>query len=217
MAGRILLSALLAAVAIFIWGFIFWVALPFGPSTLKTIPNEDAVRSSLTSSLTESGAYYFPGMDANATDKAAAEKSFRDKALAGPQGLILYKKEGSEPMAPAMMVWGFVHSFIAAVLMGILLVMALPGLPLYGQRVAFVTLGGIFAAYAVDSGFYNWWYFPLGFILANGIYTAIAWLIAGLIMARIIGEMGAAGMSWGESGPRGGGYIFQPPVYAKKR
>lgn len=217
MAGRILLSALLAAVAIFIWGFIFWAALPFGASTMKTIPSEDAVRSSLSSNLSESGVYYFPGMDANATDKAAAEKSYRDKATAGPRGLILFKKEGGEPMDPATLVWGFVHGFISAVLVGILLVMALPALPMYGQRVAFVTLAGIFAAYAVDSGYYNWWFFPGGFILANAIYTIIAWLLAGLIMARLIGEMGAGGTSWGgDGGPKGGAYTFQPPVFIRE-
>lgn len=216
MAGRILLSALLAAVAIFIWGFIFWAALPFGQQSMNMITNEDAVRTSLNDNLGSSGVYFFPGMDHNAADKAAAEKSFQDKAKAGPMGLVLFKKEGGDPMAPAQMVWGFVHSFISAVLMGILLVMALPALPMYGQRVAFVTLGGIFASYMVLSGFVNWWYFPIGFAIANGVYLIIAWLIAGLILARLIGEMAPAGMNFGEGGGRGSAYTFQPPVFIRQ-
>lgn len=218
MAGRILLSALLVAVAITIWGFIYWAALPFGASSIKSIPNEDAVRSALSSNLTESGVYMFPGMDPNATDKAAAEKSFHDKAAAGPQGLVLYQKEGGEPMAPQKIVLGFIYDFISALLVGILLVMALPGLPMYGQRVIFVTLAGVFAAFAETTGNINWWYFPVGFGVATAIYFVIAWFIAGLIMARLIGEMGPGRSSWGEGGDGGrkGAYTFQPPVFIRK-
>lgn len=219
MAGRILLGALLAAVAMIIWGFIYWVALPFGASSISTLPNEDTVRATLSQNLTASGAYVFPGMDPNAADKAAAEKSFREKSVAGPVGLLIYKKEGGEPMAPATIVTGFVHEFIAAVLMGILLAMALPALPIYGQRVLFVFVGGVFAAYAIDSGYYNWWSFPIGFTLANGIYTVLAWLIAGLILARVVSEGGPARMrhsSGGGTGGKGNAYTFQPPVFIRK-
>jgi hypothetical protein len=219
MAGRIVLSALLAAVAIIIWGFIFWAALPFGAATLKTVPNEDALRSTLSQNLAESGAYLFPGMDPNAADKAAAEAAFRQKSLAGPRGLLLFMREGGEPMAPAQIVWGFVFSFVAALLMAGLLAMALPALPAYGERVLFVTLGGLFATIAVDTGYYNWWYFPLGFILAIGIFTVLAWFIAGLIMARTMGEVAPArtGLGLSDSSPRGGAYTFQPPVFARRR
>jgi hypothetical protein len=215
MAGRILLSALLSAVAIIVWGFIYWTALPFGTSSLKALPNEGAVLSTLSQNLTASGAYYFPGMDPNAPDKAAAEKTYRDKHIAGPVGILMYKKDGGEPMAPAQIVSGFIHAFISAALLGILLVMALPALPLYGQRVLFVFLGGVFAAYTVNSGYYNWWSFPVGFTLANAIYEALAWLIAGLIMARILGEGGPARGRYTDSGPRGGAFTFQPPVYVR--
>ncbi len=217
MAGRILLSALLAAVAIIVWGFVYWAALPFGASSLSTMPNEDAVRSTLSQNLTASGAYYFPGMDPNAADKAAAEKSYREKHVAGPVGILMYKKDGGEPMAPAVIVTGFIHAFISAVLMGVLLAMALPALPMYGQRVLFVFVGGVFAAYAVDSGYYNWWNFPIGFTLANGIYEAVAWLIAGLIMARILAEGGGARVRYSDEGPRGGAFTFQPPVFLRRR
>ena len=128
----------------------------------------------------------------------------------------MFKKDGGEPMAPAQIVTGFIHAFIAAVLMGILLVMALPALPMYGQRVLFVFLGGIFAAYTVDSGYYNWWNFPAGFTLANAVYEALAWLFAGLIMARILGGNGAARMHSTDDGPRGGAFTFQPPVILRK-
>jgi hypothetical protein len=130
--------------------------------------------------------------------------------------LVLYQKEGAEPMAPSKIVMGFIYDFISAVLMGILLVMALPALPMYGQRVAFVTLGGVFAAFAMTSGNVNWWYFPIGFALATAIYFIIAWFIAGLILARIIGEMGSSGPNWGDSGPRGGAYTFMPPVFIRR-
>lgn len=219
MAGRILLSALLAAVAIFIWGFIYWAAIPFGPSTIKQIPNEDSVRSSLSGSLTESGAYAFPMMDMKEQDKEkrdAAEKNWREKYKAGPRGMVFYVKEGGEPMAPPQLVWGFIDSFIAALAMAVLLAMALPALPMYGQRILFVTLGGLFATLAVDLGYYNWWSFPANFVFAQALYTVIAWFIAGLVMGRIMGEMGS-GVNWGgEGGSKQGGYTFMPPVFVRK-
>lgn len=219
MAGRILLGALLAAVAMFIWGFIYWAALPFGEGSMNTVPNEDAVRSALSQNLPDSGVYYFPGMDKNASDKAAAEKSMHDKVQSGPLGLIFYKKDGTEPMAPALLFGGFVHGFIAAILMGILLAMALPALPLYGQRVVFVLVGGIFASYAVLSGFVNWWYMSLGFAFANGIYIVLSWLFAGLVLAWFISEGGPRRVSYGSGGGSGGAknaYTFMPPVFIRR-
>lgn len=49
-------------------------------------------------------------------------------------------------MSPSVFIGGFFHFFVSALIMGALLLMALPGLNNYTRRLLFVFLTGLFTA-----------------------------------------------------------------------
>jgi hypothetical protein len=58
-AMKLLLATVLGAVAIFVWGFIAWMALPFHQVSTKTLKNEAAV-AQLLAQETERGVFMIP-------------------------------------------------------------------------------------------------------------------------------------------------------------
>jgi hypothetical protein len=60
---RIALAALLGGLVVFIWGAFSHMVLPIGSMGLSALPNEEAVLTTLRTSVTEPGLYFFPWMD----------------------------------------------------------------------------------------------------------------------------------------------------------
>src|SRR5436309_1824864 len=58
--GRIILGVVLASVAMFFWGFLYWGINPLPYQTWKKAPNDEAVQSALMATLPESGIYHVP-------------------------------------------------------------------------------------------------------------------------------------------------------------
>ena len=59
---RILLAGVLAGLAMYIWSSVAHIALPLGTVGLQQIPNEQAMLTSMSGSLSQSGLYFFPFM-----------------------------------------------------------------------------------------------------------------------------------------------------------
>lgn len=172
---NLLIGSLLAAVAIFLWGFVFWAVF----AELDTVSSdaEIALQSALSEHVPETGTYLIPSLRED-----QAEYTLRH--LTGPTAMLFVRKSGSAPMSLGSFGLGLLHEFIFALLIGALLRMAWSALNTYGTRVAFVTLAGVTSAFWADLADPIWWLHPWGFHILNFVYAAIAWAIAGLILAR---------------------------------
>ena len=172
---NLLIGSLLAAVAVFLWGFVFWAVL----AELNTVDSdaELALQSALAQHVPETGTYVLPQMRDD-----EAEYTLRHET--GPTAMIFVQKEGSAPMSPSTFGLGLLHEFIFALLIGALLRMTWASLPSYGGRVGFVILAGVAAAFWSELGDPIWWAHPWGFHVMNLLYAVGAWAITGLIMAR---------------------------------
>src|SRR4051812_40879594 len=79
------IAGLLAAVVMFIWGFIAHDVLPFGQMALKTTATEDAVMAGVKTNVSASGMYVIPGQDMieakklSGDQQKAAMKAYMDK------------------------------------------------------------------------------------------------------------------------------------------
>ena len=60
MAGRVLLAAVLSAVLMFLWGFLFWGLLDMSFRLMAPLPAELDVLASLRQANTPSGMYVYP-------------------------------------------------------------------------------------------------------------------------------------------------------------
>lgn len=185
---RLILGAVLAAVVLFAWGFVFWAASGVIYQFMHRLDNEEDVALALQKTDPASGTYLIPFPDRAAVDGSDKEKAADLKArhIKGPVVEIIYRKEGLDPLSSQEMVMGFCHFLAAALLAGVLLVMSQPGLPRYWMRVLFVTVLGAFATVAVSFAGPVWFHHPWPAVLYTSAYQLVGWLLAGLVMALVI-------------------------------
>jgi len=181
---QLLLGSLLAAVALFIWGAIFWMS-PISNSVLERARDDEAAGQALLEHFPESGTYVIPG-------ERSDEGTFTRLHQAGPIATIHVRREGAPAMNPQVFVKGFLHGLLTCFLLGLMMKMALPGLPTYGLRVGFATLAALTAAVFLELGEVVWWYQPWGLHLVNLVWSATAGLIAGLVLAYFLRPSPAA-------------------------
>ena len=176
---NVVLASLLSAVALMIFGFIVW-ATPISSPAFGTGLDDAAVQDALRAAAPASGSYVLP--DPYVHDQEA----FKSAHERGPIGILHIMKEGQAAMAPSTFVFGFLHNFIAAMLLAILLQMALPALPTYGGRVLFCTICGVFAAVWENFTAPIWFVSPWSFFVVRSIYTIAGMTLVGAILAKFI-------------------------------
>ena len=140
---RIIVASLVSAVVYFVWEMMTWMMIPIHGPTVAALPNEDAVRDALISQNLKSGVYIVPW--GNEEDMTNPESQFMVRHKEGPLFTVFYHKDGEVPMAPSMMLGGFLLDILGAlVAVGMLsFVSDAKRLATYGARVGFVTaLGG---------------------------------------------------------------------------
>jgi hypothetical protein len=181
---RVIVASLLAAVVLFVWGAIWWTALPFAGWAMKPTPNEEAVVAALKTNLPESGTYFSPFPDQNATPEQEAAVMERHKQ--GPLAEITYLKDGLDPMAPGAFAVGFIQILLSTLVAGLLLRLAAPALRSYRERVGFVILLALFAVVAINLSDIVWFHHPWAYPAMRSGFVLSGWVLAGLILGTII-------------------------------
>lgn len=179
---QIAMGTLLAAVALFVWGFLFW-GLPWPNPAYQHLSAEDeaALRQSLSEHVPTSGAYYVPDMEHGA-DHAAYLARHRE----GPLAMVMVRTEGAELMSAGLFAGGFVHMLFSVLLIALLLRAVAPVLRSYRSRVGFLALVGLAAAFWANLGEPIWNYQPWAFHLTAAVYDWTSWIIAGLVLAYVV-------------------------------
>ena len=185
---RLVLGALVSAVVLFAWGALFWVVSPLRFGVLRPLPRAEAVVSLLEQNLPHSGVYLspFPDEERFTADPKEAKEEFLKRQRQGPLVQISYRKEGVDPTNPATLALGFGHLFVSALLIGGLLMLALPALTTYLARMLFVFLAGVFAAVTVSLSPPVWFHQPWDLPLFNALYHASGWFVASFVLAAIL-------------------------------
>ena len=185
MAIRLLIGAVLAAIIMFAWGFVFWSFLALQPGVMLEANSDviDALKKHAPE--LESGEYFYP-MPQGYGSTEADRKNFTEKHKEGPLVEISYQAGGAEPMDPIYFGIGFAHLVALAIIAGFLLIMALKSLPTYLGRVGFVLLLGIFATAAIDVAAVVWFRHPWRYPAMLAAYHASSWLLGGLVLGAVI-------------------------------
>jgi len=185
---RHLLAAFVAAIVVFLWGFMAWPVLGIWEFAFPRAANEVAVGDALKSSLGGDGAYIVPAMpegygQSTADPAKQAEfEAFEARHRAGPFALILYRASGSEVMPPSELVRGFGVEFVAALLLACVLSTVKGG---FGRK-AFVGFTiALFAATACYGVMGNFMRMPLAFVGAFWADAIISWTLATLVIAKM--------------------------------
>src|SRR5688500_2532321 len=102
MALRVGLAAVLSAVLMFFWGFVYWGRVPHMTSRLMdTLPEETQldVVAPLRGGNTPDGMYVYPGPLADMGNEEAV-KAWEKKLAEGPVFHMAYHQAGVSPMDP---------------------------------------------------------------------------------------------------------------------
>ncbi len=179
--GRVLLAGFMASLVMMTWGAFYWMALPTSIHGFKAAPNEDSTLAVLARELPASGVYVlpFPPKDMN-------DAYFHEKHKTGPIAQVFYRAEGVDPLNNKIMFMGWLHAFVSALLMAVLVAMTHKGLQTFAKRWLFVTLTGIFAAWSIEGLDPIWWHHVWGYHLATMFGQVINWSLAGLVIAGIV-------------------------------
>lgn len=166
-------TAMLTGLAVFAWGMISWMLLPWHSMTVKSFKNEQAVQLSLLQNIDskESAIYSLPAMN-----------SEKNKEQTGPYAFIALNPMGLK-FSPMMMLKGFATEILIAFLITWLL-MQTTGLS-YWSKVKFVSLIGLATAIVAVVPNMNWWGFGLDYSLVMLVDQIVSWFIGGLVLAKL--------------------------------
>ncbi len=173
------LAGLLGAIGMFVWTSVAHMALPLGQAGVSEIPNEQALLSSMSTTLGGTpGFYMFPALGAGSMD------DYAKKLISNPSGLMMYHPAGTTQALPRMLVVEFLTelalSFIAVYLLSRARIAS------YGGRVTFVAVIGFLAALSTNVSYWNWYGFPISYTLSYMFTQVVGFVVAGLIAARFV-------------------------------
>ena len=173
--GRVVIGAAMAAVAMFIIGYIFF-GTPL--ARLGTVGLGDAqaaaVQQTMAANLPRTGTYFVPSVDTQAQTNMFSQ---------GPIATIHYNTSGFAAMDSSALAGGLVLNFIAALLIGLGLNLVAARVADLASRIRLVVLfalgAGIFAHLSRPIYYHHDW--------ANAIYVFVAdtamLAVAGVILA----------------------------------
>jgi hypothetical protein len=172
------LGALLAAIAMFVWGFIYWGSGLVDPFTHMTPEAETALGETLKANLTSDGVYVLPD------PKNGTEEEWMQRMSAGPFAMTNFKSGGAPPFETTL-AFGFVHMLVTTILLAALLMYVTPAAT-YFDRLKIVATVGLIAAVFAHLAQPIWWHYPWTYAVLGAIYDLGAYVISGAILAYFV-------------------------------
>jgi hypothetical protein len=178
MIGRALIGAVAAAVAMFIIGFIFF-ATPLSKIGTGTLDNSRAaaVQQSLASNIPETGTYFVPSGDTPEQTVMYGR---------GPIATVHYNSKGYSHSDPTVMIGGFVHMLVVALLMAAGLGALSRYVPSFNERVRLLVIGVVAAVVFMRLGGPIWFHHDWGNAIYVMIADALSLIVAGLIILKLL-------------------------------
>ena len=174
--SKLILGSFLAALAMFVFGAVFWMS-PFPYAAFSKTADDQAAGQALLQHFPESGTYIVPGMY---NEKSKLESLH----AAGPIAFVNICREGGPVMDPKYLGLGFLQYFVVMLLTGSVLRKVGSALPSYGSRVWLVALIGVIVALLGDLALPVWWRAPWPFFVVMAAYTAVSATLGGLVLAK---------------------------------
>lgn len=176
--AKLALGAFLAAIAMFLWGFVYWGSGMIDPFSHMTAEGETAISEALKTNLPAGGVYFVP-------DSKVDEAQWQNRMTQGPVAMINFRPGGTAPMATTMIL-GFLHMLVVALILALILRLLLPVAPTYVDRLKLVAIIGALAAIEANLGQPIWWHWPWSHAIIEAIYSFGSYVIAGAVLAYFV-------------------------------
>jgi hypothetical protein len=182
----LLLGAILGGLAAFIWSSISWELLGWHEKPMLAFQNEDDVATVMQLHTTQSGVYLLPGAPRiegmTADQKKAAESTLVAKMQKGPIVFAAIRRNGFGSYASGLIIQFL--SLVAAAFLLTWMLLQTSGLS-YAGRVIFLAVAGLAASVIVDLPNWNWWGFSGSYTAINLMDSALTWMFAGFVIAKV--------------------------------
>jgi hypothetical protein len=183
---RIGIGAMLAAVVLMAWGFVFWDLLAVPDSVLRPLPAGESLTRELRTSPLTTGVYLSPHPPTGPHRTAESWAAFDKQCREGPLLYLFYRREGAAPMNVTTYARGALLMFSAAFLAGCLLAVVAPRLRSFAARAGFVLLLGLFATFFVNLTQPVWFHHPWGYHFVMAVFDCSNALLMGLVLAWFV-------------------------------
>ena len=170
---KFLFAPLLAALAMFFWGFVYYGLSGIPYKVLGTVGD---IGPELTKLFPADGTYILP--DPRGTPEAISEQMKR-----GQFATVHIKKSGVPEMDPAVMGKGFALEFVTCLLLAFMVNKAAPSFQGFGGRVLFSLTVGVLLTLFANGGQAIWWHQDWGWHGMTMLHDGVAFLLAGVVIA----------------------------------
>ncbi len=176
---KYLLAPALAALATFIWGFLYWGAPPYLPyQALQRVNDESAMALEVGKLFPASGTYLLPS-------PLIGSEKMQELGARGPMLEVHITKEGMSNADQAKcMALGFVHMFVVSLLLAIIMG-SIKDLDHWTCVVRIATKIGLLVA-TCDFGNAIWWRHSLGWTCAQAFYDFVTYVVIGLVLGKFV-------------------------------
>jgi hypothetical protein len=181
---RIVFASFGATVAVFLWGMISWMVLPWHNVQFKSFTGEPAVTKAVSEGASSGTAMFMvPGMR-NADGSHADREGWSRAFDTGPFVLALVRPGTARWTTGTRMAGSLIIQFVGA----LTLAWILKHCPkqTYWGRVGVCAAAGFFAGVVSWLPAWSWWDFPFVYCLVNGADLLIGGFVAGLVLAKVI-------------------------------
>lgn len=173
--GKTIAAALLGGFVMFAWISLSWMALPWHKSHFHGFADEAAMASAITANVKEGdGVYMVPFTNMGKTEQKTAK----------PYAFVMVR-EGGVDLKTSMPV-SMAQDFALCVLLAGMLACVLRRTAGTGCPVSLSAKIGLMAGLAAYVPMAIWFFFPVGYTVVGIVETAVAFMLAGLAIARFV-------------------------------
>lgn len=183
---RMIIGGLIGGIVLFGWGCVSWLVLDVHKSTLRRLPNEEAVTASLRQHISESGLYWFPMLPPQGTPQEVEQWFQRHRE--GSTGMLLYRAEGVEAVTGGMLLNGLGLHLAGALMVSWVVWLARASANTAIKRMGVAMLLGLFVAATTDLTMWNWMRYPTDYSMVNAAGHVVGMLLTGIPIALIVGS-----------------------------
>ena len=164
-------AVIVSGVILFAWGSVSWMVLPWHQMVANEFTSESEVAEVLRANAPKAGVYYLPF-------------AHQDHKKGETTAFVNALPEGYDPGMREQLVTQFFGDLISALII-VCLLSQTAGLGYWG-RVGFVALVGVAIGFVSHFPYWNWFGFPTPYVIVTIVNILIAWLLAGLLIAKLV-------------------------------
>lgn len=186
-AGRIILATVLGGVTFFVWGTISHTVIPFSENALLGFANEETVEQAIVANAPTSGVYFMPYMpqrkEGMTDEQYDVERQKADKKMQQGTFVLASVRLGGMGSMGTYLLLQLVTDLLAALFVSLVLARTAGTVLNRAATAVIIGLAG-FAATSLPQ--WNWYAFSTAFTLAELFNVVFGFLLAGLVMGRVL-------------------------------